>query len=114
MKLLLLLFIFLQGLTGDKPVCNAFYEKTLSPMSVKGELIKKENTDKYYLLHVKNEKEDGKETTIRLLKNKIGKQIFMFAIDKSIIVKAKGEAIVRVLVPVKDGFNVQIFPDLCE
>lgn len=113
MKLLLLLFIFMQGLT-DEPDCRTFYEKTLSPMSVQGELIKKEKTDKYYLLYVKNERDNGKEAIIQLLKNKIGKQIFIFALDKSIIVKAKGQAVVRVVAPVKDGFNVQIFPDLCE
>lgn len=113
MKLLILLFVFMFGFTED-PDCSAFYEKTLSSMSVRGELVKKEKTDKYYLLYVKNELEDGKETTIRLLKNRTGKRIFLFAIDKSVIIKAKGETVVRVAAPIKDGFNVQIFPDLCE
>lgn len=114
MKLLLLLFLFIQGLTGDKPDCKAFYEKTLVPMSVKGEVVKKEKTDDYYLFYVKNENDNGKEVVIRLLKNKTGRMIFMFAIDKSMFIKAKGEAVVRVVVPVKDGLNVQVFPDLCE
>lgn len=40
--------------------------------------------------------------------------IYLFAIDNSMIVKAEGEAVVRVISPVKDGYNVQVFPDLCE
>lgn len=113
MKLLLLLFFFFQGLT-DKADCCAFYEKTLAPMSVKGKLVKKEKTDQYYLLYVKNEKEKGKESIIRLLKNKTGKMIFMFAVDNSMIIKVEGEAVVRVVAPAKEGLNVRIFPDLCE
>ena len=54
MKLLLLLFILMQGFTGDEPDCKAFYEKTLYPIAIKGDLIKKEKTDEYYLLYVKN------------------------------------------------------------
>lgn len=114
MKLLLFLFLFLQGLTANEIDCKSFYEKTLLPMSVKGELIKKDNTDEYYLLYVKNENEDGKEVVIRLLKNQTGKKIFMFAVDNSIIVKAKGEVVVRVITPTPNGYNVQVFPDLCE
>lgn len=114
MKLLLLLFILIQGITNDELDCKMFYEKTLVPMSIKGGLIKKEKTDDYYLLYVKNEKDSGKEAVIRLLKNKTGKMIYLFAIDNSTIVKAEGEAVVRVISPVKDGYNVQVFPDLCE
>lgn len=39
MKLLLLLFILMQGFTGDEPDCKAFYEKTLYPIAIKGDLI---------------------------------------------------------------------------
>ena len=113
MKLLLLLFILMQGVTNEEFDCKMFYE-TLVPMSIKGGLIKKEKTDDYYLLYVKNEKDSGKEAVIRLLKNKTGKMIYLFAIDNSMIVKAEGEAVVRVISPVKDGYNVQVFPDLCE
>ena len=114
MKLLLLLFILMQGVTNEEFDCKMFYEKTLVPMSIKGGLIKKEKTDDYYMLYVKNEKDSGKEAVIRLLKNKTGKMIYLFAIDNSMIVKAEGEAVVRVISPVKDGYNVQVFPDLCE
>ena len=99
----------MQGVTNEEFDCKMFYEKTLVPMS-----IKKEKTDDYYLLYVKNEKDSGKEAVIRLLKNKTGKMIYLFAIDNSMIVKAEGEAVVRVISPVKDGYNVQVFPDLCE
>ena len=85
MKLLLLLFLFLQGLTGNESDCKAFYEKTLYPISLKGNLIKKEKTDEYYLLYVKNEEEGGKEVIVRLLKNQTGKSIFLFALDNSFI-----------------------------
>ena len=85
MKLLLLLFLFLQGLTGNESDCKAFYEKTLYPISLKGNLIKKEKTDEYYLLYVKNEEEGGKEVIVRLL-----------------------------LAPISNGFKGRIFPNLCE
>lgn len=114
MKLLLLLFLFMQGLTGDKPDCKAFYEKTLYPISLKGELIKKEKTDEYYLLYVKNENEGGKEVVVKLLKNQTGKSIYLFATDKSLISKRKGETALHVLAPIINGFNGRIFPDLCE
>lgn len=103
----------MQSLTGE-PDCKTFYEKTLAPMSVRGELMKKEKTDKYYLLYVKNENESGKETIIQLLKNKTGKNIFMFALDKNIIIKVEGETALRVAAPTKNGLDVRIFPDLCE
>lgn len=114
MKLLLLLFLFMQGLTGDKPDCKAFYEKTLYPISLKGELIKKEKTEDYYLLYVKNENEGGKEVVVKLLKNQTGKSIYLFATDKSLISKRKGETALHVLAPIINGFNGRIFPDLCE
>lgn len=114
MKLLLLLFLFMEGLTGDKPDCKAFYEKTLYPISLKGELIKKEKTDDYYLLYVKNENEGGKEVVVKLLKNQTGKSIYLFATDKSLISKRKGETALHVLAPIINGFNGRIFPDLCE
>lgn len=114
MKLLLLLFLFMQGLTGDKPDCKTFYEKTLYPISLKGELIKKEKTDEYYLLYVKNENEGGKEVVVKLLKNQTGKSIYLFATDKSLISKRKGETALHVLAPIINGFNGRIFPDLCE
>lgn len=114
MKLLLLLFILMQSFAEKQPDCKTFYEKTLASMSVKGELVKKEKTDENYLLYIKNEKDNGKEVVIRLLKNKTGRRIFMFCLDKSMIVKVKGEMGVHVAAPVKDGYIVQIFPDLCE
>lgn len=114
MKLLLLLFLFMQGLTGDKPDCKTFYEKTLYPISLKGELIKKEKTEDYYLLYVKNENEGGKEVVVKLLKNQTGKSIYLFATDKSLISKRKGETALHVLAPIINGFNGRIFPDLCE
>ena len=114
MKLLLLLFILMQGFTGDEPDCKAFYEKTLYPISLKGNLIKKEKTDEYYLLYVKNEEEGGKEVIVRLLKNQTGKSIFLFALDNSLISKRKGETALHVLAPISNGFKGRIFPDLCE
>lgn len=104
----------MQGLTGDKPDCKAFYEKTLYPISLKGELIKKEKTDEYYLLYVKNENEGGKEVVVKLHKNQTGKSIYLFATDKSLISKRKGETALHVLAPIINGFNGRIFPDLCE
>lgn len=114
MKLLLLLFILMQGFTGDEPDCKAFYEKTLYSIAIKGDLIKKEKTDEYYLLYVKNEEDGGKELVVRLLKNQTGKSIFIFASDKSLISKRKGETALHVLAPMNGGFNGRIFPDLCE
>ena len=114
MKLLLLLFLFLQGLTGNESDCKAFYEKTLYPISLKGNLIKKEKTDEYYLLYVKNEEEGGKEVIVRLLKNQTGKSIFLFALDNSLISERKGETALHVLAPISNGFKGRIFPDLCE
>ena len=111
MKLLLLLFLFLQGLIGNESDCKAFYEKTLYPISLKGNLIKKEKTDEYYLLYVKN---GGKEVIVRLLKNQTGKSIFLFALDNSLISKRKGETALHVLAPISNGFKGRIFPDLCE
>ena len=70
MKLLLLLFILMQGFTGDEPDCKAFYEKTLYPIAIKGDLIKKEKTDEYYLLYVKNEEMAGKNLLSGFLKTK--------------------------------------------
>lgn len=104
----------MQGLTGDKPDCKAFYEKTLYPISLKGELIKKEKTEDYYLLYVKNENEGGKEVVVKLLKNQTGKSIYLFATDKSLISKRKGETALHVLAPIINGFHGRIFPDLCE
>ena len=114
MKLLLLLFFFLQGLIGNESDCKAFYEKTLYPISLKGNLIKKEKTDEYYLLYVKNEEEGGKEVIVRLLKNQTGKSIFLFALDNSLISKRKEETALHVLAPISNGFKGRIFPDLCE
>lgn len=104
----------MQGLAGDKPDCKTFYEKTLYPISLKGELIKKEKTEDYYLLYVKNENEGGKEVVVKLLKNQTGKSIYLFATDKSLISKRKGETALHVLAPIINGFNGRIFPDLCE
>ena len=114
MKLLLLLFVLMQGLAGDKPDCKAFYEETWYPISLSARLFKKEKTDEYYLLYLKGEDDGGKEVVVRLLKNQMGKSIFLFAVDKSLISKRKGETALHILAPMKDGFNVQIFTDLCE
>lgn len=43
-----------------------------------------------------------------------GKSIFIFASDKSLISKRKGETALHVLAPISNGFKGRIFPDLCE
>ena len=87
--------------------------ETLYPIAIKGDLIKKKKTDEYYLLYVKNEEDGGKELVVRLLKPN-GKSIFIFASDKSLISKRKGETTLHVLAPISNGFKGRIFPDLCE
>lgn len=104
----------MQGFTKDQPDCKTFYEKRLAPIPLTGRVVKKEKTDEYYLLYLKSEKEGEKEVVIRLLKNQIGKSIFLFSVDNSLIIKRKGETALHIVAPMKDGFNVRIFPDLCE
>lgn len=112
MKLLFLLFILLRW-PNETPDCNTFYAQTLSPLSIKGDLQKKEETNEYFLLQVKNE--DEKIIKIQLLKNNTGRKIFNFVKDNSKIVKAKGETTIRIAAPISNGgLLVQIFPDLCE
>ena len=51
MKLLLLLFILMQGVTNEEFDCKMFYEKTLVPMSIKGGLIKKEKKSECFIIY---------------------------------------------------------------
>lgn len=111
MNLLLLLLIVLGSLNQISD-CNTFYKETLLPLSVKGDLQEKKETEQYFILKVKNE--DTEIVEIRLLKNETGKKIFNFAKDKSKIIKIKDQTTIRVLAPLGDGgFFVQLFPDLC-
>lgn len=107
-----MLFFVLHFSTG-KIDCKAYYDKILSPLSIKGELVKKEETDHYFVLYIKNEKDD-KDIELKLLKNNTGKKIFKFVDSKCIIVKRENQTVIRVAKPTNGGFDVQLFPDLCE
>lgn len=110
MKLLLLLFMLL-SVPQDKN-CSEFYQTTLVPIHVDGELQKKEMTNEYYILFIR--KKTDEVVQIKLLKNKTGLKIYNFALLKSRIVKVKGEFTIRVMAPRSNGFTVQLFPDLCD
>lgn len=110
MKLLLLLFLLLSA--PENKNCTEFYQKTLVPRHIDGQLEKKETTNEYYILSIR-EKTD-KVVQIKLLKNKTGLKIYKFALLNSRVVKVKGEFTVRVMAPRVDGFMVRQFPDLCD
>ena len=109
----LLLFISAFFLTLPPEDCSVFYDKSLKQLSVNGELTKKESLTDYYIFTVKNK--TGETIPIKILKTNTGIKLYMFAKEKSLIIKVKNEKVIRVAVPSSNGgYTVQIFPDLCE
>lgn len=93
--------------------CAMFYDQNLKPLSVNGELVNKKSFPDYNLLTVKNK--EGGTITIKLLKTNVGIKLYMFAKEKSLIIKKKGENIIHVAVPLPNGgIQVQVFPNLCD
>ena len=113
MKFLFLLLAFTYCIEGDVD-CSAFYKETLVPISFDGILIKKEKTDQYYILYVRDKKDNKTVTKVQLLNNRAGKMIYQFATDSSIVAKRKNQLNLHIAAPMVNGYNVRIFKDFCE
>lgn len=115
MKILLLSVLFAIFQTPEKNIdCSEFYKETLDLISVDGDITKKEETDQFYILYVKNNEDQGKEVVIKLLKNNTGKRIYRLAFEKTRVIKKKGRTKLSLVTPIPNGLNVNGFPDLCE
>lgn len=108
---LLFAILLLGSLIHDD--CESFYKKTLYPIEIKGSLTMKEEQEDYFIFHIKNE--DGKNITLKLLKNKTGKRIFNAAREKCQIFKSPNRYSISVVNFYDDEtLFVEKFPDPCE
>lgn len=112
MNYLLHLFIIIASLLPPSD-CEVFYKETLYTLDIKGNLMEKEETEEFFILHIKDETE--KNLSINLIKNKTGKDIFNFAKEGCMIFKPKERLSISVVIPYGNGdLFVRQFPNLCE
>lgn len=109
--LLICLCLFLQ-VPSSSPDCEAYYNKVLKPLDIKGKVAAKESLQDGYLFKIKQD--SGKQIEVKLLKNKTGREIFWFAQPGSIIIKKSGACDIHLLTPTLDGYKGRIFDKLCD
>lgn len=93
--------------------CNSYYKESLFEVNIFGTLEEKKENEKYYVIRIKEEDKDS-ITTIYLLKNNTGKEIFEFLIEGSYLKKKQKTLIISILSPNKDGgYDGRRFDNLC-
>lgn len=113
MKILLMCLCLLLQVPSVPSDCEAYYDKELKPLDIKGKITEKAMLEKYYLFKIKQD--SGKQIEIRLLRNGVGRQIYWFAQPGSIILKKAGAKDIHLLTPTVDGgYKGRVFEKLCD
>lgn len=92
--------------------CDKFYKENFDPINVRGVIVKKETTDDFYIISVKDDKKNI--VKIKLLKNHSGFEIFTFSFINSDVLKIGGQRNIHIRVKHLDGsLTGRIFDKFC-
>ncbi|MDR0574954.1 MAG: hypothetical protein LBG96_13180 [Tannerella sp.] len=112
MKLFYLILLLWLGDPHTPPSdCEKFAEKYIKPLSIDGYVKRKTEDPNYYHIDIAGQ---GRILTLKIMKNKIGKELYSFIGDSTLIVKKQDELYIRVIDFHSNRINVRHFETLCE